>query len=56
MKRILVTPVLMLAAMVAVGAQAPALSVPHTQFQLPNGLNVILHRDTSVPVVALNVW
>lgn len=56
MKRILVTPVLVLAAMAAVGAQAPSLSVPHTQFQLPNGLNVILHRDTSVPVVALNVW
>ena len=56
MKRILATPVLLLAAMVAVGAQAPALSVPNTQFQLPNGLNVILHRDTSVPVVAINVW
>ena len=30
--------------------------VPYTQFTLPNGLNVILHRDTSVPVVAVNVW
>ena len=26
------------------------------QFQLPNGLNVILHQDKSVPVVAVNVW
>lgn len=40
----------------SVRAQAPALSVPFTQFTLPNGLNVILHRDTSVPVVAVNVW
>jgi len=45
-----------------VGAQAtllpqtPTLTVPYTQFTLPNGLNVILHRDTSVPVVAVNVW
>ncbi|HEX8475284.1 MAG TPA: insulinase family protein [Pyrinomonadaceae bacterium] len=27
-----------------------------TEFKLPNGLNVILHRDTSTPVVAVNVW
>ena len=40
----------------ALFAQAPALDVPYTQFTLPNGLNVILHRDTSVPVVAVNVW
>ena len=45
-----------LAASIGLGAQRPALSVPHTQFTLPNGLNVILHRDTSVPVVALNLW
>jgi len=36
--------------------QAQALTVPYTQFTLPNGLNVILHRDTSVPVVAVNLW
>jgi zinc protease len=32
------------------------LEVPFRQFQLENGLNVILHRDASVPVVAVNVW
>jgi len=39
-------------------AQPPArpLEVPYRQFQLANGLNVILHRDTSVPIVAVNVW
>src|SRR5687768_4263329 len=41
------------------GAKAPAyqaVSVPHTHFTLPNGLNVILHEDHSVPVVSVNVW
>ena len=36
-------------------SQAP-LEVPFKQFTLPNGLNVVLHRDTSVPIVAVNVW
>jgi zinc protease len=35
---------------------ARPLSVPYTQFTLPNGLNVILHQDRSVPIVTLNVW
>ncbi|MGD9903612.1 MAG: M16 family metallopeptidase [Vicinamibacterales bacterium] len=42
-----------------VAAQAPAprhLTVPYQEFTLANGLHVILHRDTSVPVVAVNVW
>lgn len=30
--------------------------VPYTDFTLPNGLHVILHRDTSVPTVSVNVW
>ena len=41
---------------VPLGAQTPApLQVPYRQFKLANGLNVILHRDTSIPVVALNM-
>ena len=59
MTRWLLVPALLLAAAIAppgVAAQAPSLSVPNTQFQLANGLNVILHRDTSVPVVAVNLW
>jgi len=42
-----------------VGGQSPparSLTVPYEQFTLPNGLNVILHRDASVPVVSVNVW
>jgi zinc protease len=39
------------------GAQTAApLEVPVRQFTLENGLNVILHRDASVPIVAVNVW
>ena len=41
---------------VPLSAQSPApLQVPHRQFTLANGLNVILHRDTSIPVVAVNM-
>ena len=53
--RILVT--LLALTIVPLGAQAPApLEVPYRQFRLANGLNVILHRDTSIPSVAVNVW
>ena len=40
-------------------AQTPSgrsLEVPYRQFALTNGLTVILHRDVSVPVVAVNLW
>ncbi|HKJ02715.1 MAG TPA: pitrilysin family protein [Longimicrobiales bacterium] len=30
--------------------------IPYTQFTLANGLNVIVHRDTSLPVASVNVW
>jgi zinc protease len=51
--------VLLLFSSVSAGAQspsAPPLQVPYRMFQLPNGLNVILHQDRSVPLVAVNVW
>ncbi len=32
------------------------LTVPYQTFTLPNGLNVILHEDHSVPIVSVNVW
>jgi zinc protease len=61
MSRRLAVLVLMLLA-VPLEAQSPApaapplIQVPFRQFQLPNGLNVILHQDKTVPVVAVNVW
>jgi zinc protease len=37
-------------------AQDVRISVPYTQFVLPNGLNVILHEDHTTPTVSVNVW
>src|SRR5688500_14026467 len=50
--------ILLAAASVTLGAQAPAPppQVPYQQFQLANGLNVILHQDRSVTIVAVNIW
>jgi zinc protease len=58
------TGVLVVAACASIAAQAPAtapasapaLHVPVTEFTLANGLHVILHRDTSVPMVSVNIW
>jgi zinc protease len=33
-----------------------SLKIEFEQYRLDNGLNVILHRDEKVPVVAVNVW
>ena len=35
-------------------AQAPRLD--YERFQLPNGLDVVLHRDPSTPFVSVNTW
>ncbi len=35
---------------------AQSLRVPYTSCTLPNGLEVILHEDHSLPVVAVNTW
>jgi len=40
----------------AVSLSAQTLRVPYTTFTLPNGLQVLLHEDHSVPVVAVNTW
>src|SRR5512134_3029475 len=38
-------------------AQEPSrISIPYVQFTLPNGLDVILHEDHSVPLVAVDAW
>ncbi|HEY5955929.1 MAG TPA: pitrilysin family protein [Polyangiaceae bacterium] len=31
-------------------------TIPFERFRLDNGLEVILHRDTSIPLVAVNIW
>lgn len=37
-------------------AQPVRLSVPYERFQLPNGLDVVLHRDATTPVLTVNTW
>src|SRR3954465_2348290 len=37
-------------------APGSRLEVPFTQFDLPNGLHVILHEDHTVPLLTVNVW
>jgi zinc protease len=37
-------------------ADLEALRIEHESFVLDNGLTVIVHQDTSVPIVAVNVW
>jgi zinc protease len=43
-------------ATVAAAQPSKSLDVTYTQFDLPNGLHVILHEDHTVPVVTVNVW
>jgi zinc protease len=40
----------------ATPAPGPRLEVPFTQFDLANGLHVILHEDHTVPLLTVNVW
>ncbi len=35
---------------------AAAIEIPHEQYQLDNGLTVILHQDRSLPQVVVNLW
>lgn len=40
----------------ALSANAQKIKVPYEQFTLPNGLNVILHQDKTIPRISVNVW
>jgi zinc protease len=46
-----VLPAIILASMTA-----HAIDIPHDEFQLDNGLNVILHHDDSLPQIVVNLW
>lgn len=48
--------VLLAAAVPAGQATAAKLRVPYSTFTLPNGLQVILHEDHSLPIVSVNTW
>ncbi|MFM7357809.1 MAG: M16 family metallopeptidase [Sediminibacterium sp.] len=40
----------------AISTGAQKIKVPYEQFTLPNGLNVILHQDKTIPRISVNVW
>ncbi|HUF50881.1 MAG TPA: pitrilysin family protein [Longimicrobiales bacterium] len=46
----------LLLALAAPAAAQHRIRVDQQQFQLPNGLTVILHRDTTTPTIATNIW
>ncbi|HMC97543.1 MAG TPA: pitrilysin family protein [Flavobacteriales bacterium] len=46
---------LIIAAMLAAPAAAQTRAIAYTEFDLPNGLHVILHEDHSTPIVAVSV-
>ncbi len=53
MKRLLA---LLIAASSLAYAGDPRITVSYTRFMLPNGLDVILHEDHTVPSVSVNLW
>lgn len=46
----------LLLGLLAAPAAAQEVSIPHTTFELPNGLKVIVAEDHSTPIAAVNVW
>ncbi len=54
MKRALVA--LLTLAMAPVWAQSDKIEVPFERYELPNGLEVILHQDRRLPIVTVNIW
>lgn len=38
------------------GCRARGPSIPHTRYELHNGLTVIFHEDRRLPLVAVNLW
>jgi len=42
--------------LIAMTTNAHAIDIPHEQYQLDNGLNVILHEDHDLPQVVVNLW
>jgi predicted Zn-dependent peptidase len=58
------TRLLLFVALAAAPGEAPpteparrtVLSIPHERYTLPNGLEVVLHQDQRLPLVAVNLW
>src|SRR5690349_8953882 len=52
MKNTLILAVLL----ISLTTSAQQITVPYEQFTMPNGLNVILHQDNTIPRATVNVW
>ena len=35
---------------------ADGIDIPYTEFQLDNGLTLLVHQDRKAPIVAVNIW
>jgi zinc protease len=46
----------LLLAALATPVAAQQVSIPHSMFELPNGLRVIVHVDPSLPIASVNLW
>jgi len=55
MTRTSTSTLILLTAMTPMTAQAQLRPITYTEFDLPNGLHVILHEDHSTPIVAVSV-
>src|SRR3990172_13081573 len=53
---VLLALALVLATPVVAQSPSPRIQVAYAQFTLPNGLQVIIHEDHSVPIVTVNTW
>jgi len=45
-----------LALFTIIGTAGAQLSIPYSEYTLPNGLTVILHEDHSIPSISVNTW
>src|SRR5215468_5206027 len=49
-------PILLLTGCLKRSDQPPAVTLDYEKYKLPNGLEVILHKDSRLPIVAVNLW
>jgi zinc protease len=56
----IIVPTAALAAIIATAVRpaggAQSMHIPYTEFTLPNGLQVLVHEDHSLPIVGVNTW
>ncbi len=53
---VLVSTLLVLAAVAPPAAGDGEIDIPYSNYVLPNGLTLIVHQDPKAPIVAVNVW